>query len=253
MEITSYLSECIKTQTPVAFLKYGDGEYLAALGQSGCNCDRDTYTETLKNGLIKSFSYMIDHGPNTFVGIWHDGNHIDFWNTFVEKPIRVAKYHTVIMDYDHINDKIELLKTIKESPLKKIYICNPLMVRAKILLNIDHMVHVPFNNWVDTQFDSILNQVKSIIDPEEQYIILTSAGMGAKILVGELTKLFPKNIYIDIGSGLDKICTKKTSRGWEPIYEDFMNLLAHIIPSGWESPEYEYIFSEAQGKIGVHI
>jgi hypothetical protein len=253
MEITGYLSECIKTQTPVAFLKYGDGEYLAALGNSGCNCDRDTYTEVLKDGLIKSFSYMVDHGPNTFVGIWHDGNHIDFWNKFVEKPIRVAKYHTVIMDYDHINDKIDLLRTIKESPLKKIYICNPLMVRAKILLNIDHMVHVPFNNWVDTQIDSILNQVKSIIDPEEQNIILTSAGMGSKIMVGELTKLFPKNIYIDIGSGLDKICTKKTSRGWEPNYQEFMELLAHIIPLEWESSEYENIFNEAQTKIGVHL
>jgi hypothetical protein len=253
MEITAYLSECIKTHTPVAFLKYGDGEYLAALGNSGCNCDRDTYTDTLKNGLIKSFTYMIDHGPNTYVGIWHDGNHIEFWNKFVEKPIRIAKYHTVIMDYHNINDKIELLKTIKESSLKKIYICNPLMVRAKILLNIDHMVHVPFNNWVDTQFDTVLEEIKSHINPEEQTIILTSAGMGAKILIGELTKLFPKNIFIDIGSGLDKICTKKTSRGWEPSYQDFMNLLAHIIPSGWESPEYEYIFNEAQTKVGVHL
>jgi hypothetical protein len=196
---------------------------------------------------------MIDHAPNTYVGIWHDGNHIDFWKTYVKKPIRVAKYHTVIMDHDHRNEKIELLKTIKKSSLKKMYICNPLMVRAKILLNIDHMVHVPFNNWVDTQFDEVLNSVKSIINPEEQYIILTSAGMGAKILVGELTKLFPKNIYIDIGSGIDKICTKKTSRYWQPSYEEFMNELRDIIPSEWESPEYDYIFNDAQNKIGLNI
>jgi hypothetical protein len=115
------------------------------------------------------------------------------------------------------------------------------------------MVHVPFNNWVDTQFDTILNEIKSYINPDEQYIVLTSAGMGAKILIGELTKLFPKNIFIDIGSGLDKVCTKKTSRGWEPTYEDFMNLLSGIIPSGWDSIEYEYIFNEAQTKVGVHI
>ena len=255
MEITSYLSDCIKSKIPVAFLKYGDGEYLAALGHSGCNCDRDTYTETLKNGLLQSFTYMADNGPNTFIGIWHDGNHIEFWNKLVEKPIRVAKYHTVIMDHDHRNEKIELLRTIKESPLKKIYICNPLMVRAKILLNIDHMVHVPFNNWVDNEFDNVLNSIKKLIEsqPEEQYIILTSAGMGAKILIGELTKSFPKNMYIDIGSALDKICTKKTSRGWEPSYEEFIQHLGDIIPSGWESQEYQWIFDEAQHKVGVHI
>ena len=112
MEITSYLSDCIKSKIPVAFLKYGDGEYLAALGNSGCNCDRDTYTETLKNGPLQSFTYMVDNGPNTFIGIWHDGNHIEFWNKLVEKPIRVAKYHTVIMEHDHRNEKIELLRTI---------------------------------------------------------------------------------------------------------------------------------------------
>jgi hypothetical protein len=120
-------------------------------------------------------------------------------------------------------------------------------------LNIDHMVHVPLNNWVDSKFDNILDSVKSLINPEEQYIILTSAGMGAKMLVGELTKLFPKNIYIDIGSGLDKICTKKTSRYWQPSYEEFMNELRDIIPSDWESCKYNYIFDEAQNNIGLNI
>jgi hypothetical protein len=159
------------------------------------------------------------------------------------------------MDHDHRNEKIDLLRTIKQSALKKIYICNSLMVRAKILLNIDHMVHVPFNNWVDTEMEYILNEIKSYINsnPDEQYIILTSAGMGAKILISELTKLFPKNIYIDIGSGLDKICTKKTSRYWQPSYEEFMNELRDMIPSNWESPEYDNIFNEAQHKLGLNI
>ena len=253
MEITGYLSECIKTQTPVAFLKYGDGEYYASLGHSGCNCDRDTYTKVLRDGLIQSFSFMVDQGPNTFVGIWHDGNHIEFWKRFVKNSVQVAKYHTVIMDADHRNEKVELLRTIKKSPLKKIYVCNPLMVRARPLLNIDHMVHVPFNNWVDHQFDTILTQVKSCVNVEEPCIVLTSAGMGAKILIGELTKLFPKNIYIDVGSALDKICTKKTSRGWEPSYEELMTLLSDLIPPSWESAEYDNIFIDAQTKMGVHL
>jgi len=255
MEITTYLSQCIQNKTPVAFLKYGDGEYGAALGHKGHNCDRDVYNDVLKNGLIDSIRFMVDNGPNTYIGIWHDGNHIEFWNKHVNKPIRVAKYHTVIMDGDRNTEKAELLKTIKESPLKKIYICNPLMVRAKILLNIDHMIHVPFNNWVDTEFNTILEQVNAVMNESvnEPCIVLTSAGMGAKLLIGELTKLYPQNIYIDIGSGLDKICTKKTSRGWEPSYDDFMRILADIIPSNWESSEYQQIFNEAVYKVGVHL
>lgn len=255
MEITNYVSHCIKEKTPVAFLKFGDGEYAAAAGHAGHNCDRDTYTDSLKNGLINSMQNMVNNGPNTFIGIWHDGNHIDFWKSFVERPIRTAKYHTVVMDGENTAEKVNLLKTIKESSLKKIYVCNPLMVRAKILLNIDHMIHVPFNNWVDTKFEAIFEEVKNAChaDVNEPCIVLTSAGMGAKMLISELTKLYPQNIYIDIGSGLDKICTKKTSRGWEPSYEDFMRILADIIPHGWESPEYQRVFDEAVHKLGVHL
>jgi hypothetical protein len=252
MEITQYLTECIRRKTPVAFCKYGDGEYDAAQGYSGHNCDKDRYTDTLRNGLLTSFAYMVDEAPNTFIGIWHDGGHIDFWKTLVQKPIQISKYHTIIMDSDKRAEKVELLKTIKESTLKKIYICNPLMVRAKSLLNIDYMIHVPFNNWVDTQFDEILKSIQACIKDDEQYIVLTSAGMGAKMLIGELSKLYPTNIYLDVGSGLDKICTKKTSRGWEPSYEEFMNDLRELLPENWESDEYQQIFEDARHTLGQH-
>ena len=254
MEITSYLSECIKTKTPVVFFKLGDGEYYAVLGIKGYNCDGDTYTDFLKNGLIDSIQYMVDNGPNTYIGKWYDETHIEFWNKYVNKPIQYAKYHTIILDGENTQEKVELLKTIKESPLKKIYICNELMVRAKILLNIDHMIHVPFNNWVDTEFNTILKQVKTVMNINvEPCIILTSAGMGAKLLIGELNKIYPQHIYIDVGSALDKICTTITSRGWEPSYEEFMRILADIIPEDWESPIYNLIFYKAYYEIGLHL
>ena len=252
MEITKYLSECIQTKTPVSFSKYGDGEYNAANGHSGHNCDNDNYTDKLRQGLLSSFQYMVDEAPNTYIGIWYDRENTVFWNSLVKKPIQFAKYHTIIMDHENRAEKVELLKTIKESKLKKIYVCNPLMIRAKSLLNIDFMIHVPFNNWVDTQYDDILNSIKSCIMDGEQYIIMTSAGMGAKILIGELSKLYPNNIYLDIGSAFDKICTKKTSRGWEPSYEEFMNDLRELLPDDWESSEYQSIFDEAKHKLGIH-
>ena len=252
MEITNYLTECIRTKTPVSFSKYGDGEHSAANGHQGHNCDNDNYTDKLRQGLLSSFQYMVDEAPNTYIGIWHDGGHIDFWKSLVKKPIQIAKYHTIIMDHENRAEKIELLKTIKQSALKKIYICNPLMVRAKTLLNIDFMIHVPFNNWVDTQYNDIFESIKTCIRDGEQCIIMTSAGMGAKILISELTKIYPNNIYLDMGSALDKICTKKTSRGWEPSYEEFMNELRELLPHDWESSEYQPIFDEARYKLGVH-
>jgi len=252
MEISRYLVECIQNQTPVSFSKYGDGEYFAATYLNGENCDQDKFTEKLAEGIRTSFQYMVDEAPNTYVGIWHCGNHIDFWSTLVKKPIRIAKYHSIIMDSDHRSDKIDIFKAIKNSSLKKIYICNPLMVRAKSLLNIDHMIHVPFNNWFDTKKDDILQEIESYIETDQQSIILTSAGMGAKVLIAELSKKYPQNIYLDIGSGLDKVCTKKSSRGWEPSYNELIHDLQELLPDDWESPIYEPIFVAAKQKLGLH-
>jgi len=253
MEITTYLIDCVKQKIPVAFAKYGDGEQLAASGINGCNCDRDPYTDKLKNGIIDSFKYMVDHAQNSYIAIWPFNDAIEYWKQFVEKPIRNVDYCAIIMAGEKNEKKIDLLKAIKESQLKKIYICNPLMKRAKILLNIDHMIHVPLNNWVDSELENILDTIKSIITANEQFIILTSAGMGAKILISELCKLFPNNIYLDVGSALDQICTKKKSRGYEPSYEQAIENLKDIIPEDWDSPEYNYIYNEAYYNIGYHI
>jgi hypothetical protein len=77
--------------------------------------------------------------------------------------------------------------------------------------------------------------------------------MGSKILISELYKQFPNNIYLDIGSAIDQICTKKKSRGYEPSYEQSIENVKDIIPADWDSPEYEYIYNEAYYNIGYHV
>jgi hypothetical protein len=255
MEITNIITEAIHNKTPISFSKYGDGEYLCANSYLGANCDRDPYTEKKKNGLIDSFRYMVNELPNTYIGVCSDDpKQFNYWTGLTRSKINFSKYHTIIMDNDHVNDKINLYKAIKFSTMKKIYICNPLMIKAKLLLNIDYMLHVPFNNWFDTNFDYYLKYLKNIIKPDEQYIVITSAGMGAKILICELSKIFPNNIYLDFGSAIDKICTKRTSRGWEPSYETFMELLKDLINEDeWNNPGFNGIYEQAKYKLGVHI
>ena len=253
MDITKDIAEAIINRTPISFSKYGDGEFYCANSYKGSNCDRDNYTEDKKKMLIKSFKYMVDEVPNSYIGIWHDINQKKFWEGLCKNNVKWVKYHTIIMDNDSIHEKVNLYKTIKESSMKKIYICNPLMIKAKILFNIDYMVHVSYNNWFDTQFEGLMIQLKNIIQPSEQYIIMTSAGIGAKVLIYELSKLFPNNIYLDFGSAIDKICTKKTSRGWEPSYEVFMELLKDMLPDEWNDEKYNNIYEESKSKLGVHL
>jgi hypothetical protein len=258
MEITKIITESIQKENAISFLKYGDGEYICATtsNYNAANCDMDFYSENKKNKLIEAFKFMVDKRPNTFIGLWHNSSFSDYWQSLVDKKINFAKYHTLIMDNNNIDEKVLLYKTIKLSKMKKIYVCNPLLVKAKILFNIDYMVHVPFNNWFDNHFFDVLENIKNIINNEDEntkFIIMTSAGMSAKILIYELSQKFPNNIYLDFGSANDKICTKKTSRGWEPDYETFIELLKDIIPNDWNDPSYDYIYDEAKGKLGVHL
>jgi hypothetical protein len=61
-------------------------------------------------------------------------------------------------------------------------------------------------------------------------MILFSAGMGAKYLISVLHKLYPKAIYIDIGSAFDTICTGIVTRKCYSSYTDLVNYLSPIMP-----------------------
>ena len=261
MDITNYLSYCIDNKIPVSFSKYGDGEYFCCITKNGGNnCDNDNYTENLKNCLITSFKYIVDNTNNGYIGLWHTNNEnaVNYWKSLVNNDIKFAKYHTIINYFleetdDETNDKVKLLKTIKQSNLKKIIICNDLLIKSKMLLNIDHVVNVPYNNWFDKYFEILMNSLKEIINKDEQYIIITCCGMGAKVVIAELHKLYPNNIYLDFGSAIDEICTKKNSRTINNNYEEYKNIYSDLISNDWDDPKYDYIYTLAKIKMGVHL
>ena len=275
MDITNYLTECVTVRRPVVFLKYGDGEYCASMRFEGCNCDQDQYTDRLSQGLIDSFRYMVERTTNAYLGLWPDPVHQSYWESLTPRWVNSANYHTIIMDGHATQGKVNLLQAIRDSPLNKIMICNPLMVKAQSLLRLTHLYHVPFNNWVDVMLPSVIQGVTQLIQGVSQptlelnqlisatacvtatrpapAIIITAAGMGSKLLVAELHRRFPECLYLDFGSALDQLCTKKTSRGWEPNYEQQLFDCRHLIPADWDHPRYEYIYREAQSKVGLHL
>jgi hypothetical protein len=255
-EITNYLSECIKNKIPVSFSKYGDGEYFAVTGKDGANCDNDKYTQKLKNNLVESFRFLVKNNNNAYIGYWPDLDHVTFWKNIVDNhDIKWANYHTIIMDGNNQSEKINLYKTIRFSTLKKIIVCNPLLIKSKILFNIDYVVNISLNNWFDTQYENILSQIRDIMNnnANEQFIVITCCGMGAKVLIGNLVMSNPNNIYLDFGSAIDKICTKKNTRGGGLSYEQLVTDLKDIIPDDWNDSKYDYIYDEANNKLGTHI
>jgi hypothetical protein len=257
MEITSYLSECIIQNKPVSFSKYGDGEYFCANSYSGHNCDKDNYTEKKKQGLIDAFTYLSNNVPHAYFGAWHGNIHKEFWEKFVDekkKPVKWARYHSIILDndhateYDNIQDKIQLYKTIHYSSLNKYIVCNPLLIKSQLLFNTTAMINVNFRNWFDNDFENVVEQMSSLLSKnisDKPDIVITCCGMASKILIYELTKRFPNNIYLDFGSAIDVICTKKRTRSSCISYEEFYEHMKEIIPNNWNDPIYQSIYNKA--------
>ena len=254
MDITKYLVECVENNVPVSFSKYGDGEFYCATGYTGSNCDNDSYTPKKALGIINSFKYMVDEAENSYIGLWDNSETKQFWESIVSKPVRWSKYHSILFDEHNDETKAELYKAIKKSKFNKIIICNELLIKSKSLFDADHIIIVPFNNWFDQLFESYLDTITNIIQTDSRPpLVITCCGMSAKIMICELYKRFPNGIYLDFGSGLDKLCTKRESRGFPHSYEYLINLLKDILPDDWESDKYNYIYEQARHKLGIHL
>lgn len=272
-QAADYLAYCVNNKVPVSFLKYGDGEYQCSQLYPGHNCDSDQYTISLSNGILNSFKYLGEK-ENILIGGWHSDERIcNYWQSLVQKPINWVDYHSIIIDVKDIttsegekvlNNKIDLFKSIQNTQLPKIIVCNELLQRAGIFLKADKMVYVPLRNWFDKYFGKILQQIISVIQEvcggadsaaTSQCIIIFSTGMSSKVLVGELHKIFPQNIYLDFGSALDLLCTQRDSRGRGYSYETLCEKLAPILPTDeiWNDPKYNVIYSIAKKQLGIHL
>ncbi len=254
MDIHTQLIYSIQNNKPISFLKLGDGEINCMQGHWGSNCDNDNYTEKLKNRLIESCKFLIMYCNNVYLGKWHGGESYTFVERLTPSKPLWADYHTLLFEKTNDLKKVEILKAIKESKRKKIIVCNPLLIKAKILLDASHIVHVGFNNWFNSDFDTVLEQVLSAIGEEDgNHIVITCAGMGSKVLLTELVKKFPNGIYLDYGSGLDQLCTKRDTRNWPFTYDHLVDICGEIIPENWNDPSYDYIYEEAKARLGTHL
>ena len=108
------------------------------------------------------------------------------------------------------------------------------------------MINVNYNNWFDESFNEILEKLKNEIGSTEQPMILSSCGMGSKILIAELSKLYPKGIFLDIGSAVDYLCLKYDTRGRKYMYNDLVNIFAEILPSDWNDLKYDELYIQSR-------
>ena len=239
---TQELTRRIVANEPCGFIKYGDGEYYAAIQLPGHNIDRTPYSPLLGEKMVESFKYMTTI-PHLMFGAWHDPLKVDYWNSLSGAPPNWVNYHTVIIDNLEDPDKMPSYKAIKESRRYKIYVANAEMKKANYLLNNNAHIVVHPSNWFDMDYENVLAAVCTTISKASTgastgAMLLTSAGMGAKPLIADVLRQYPETIVIDIGSALDTICTKRDTRGFghvHGIYHDQLcDYLRPIVPENWD-------------------
>ena len=235
MNSTQQLTWYIKNNIPCMFLKYGDGEFNAANYYEGQNCDGTRYSRNLGDAIRESFVYNSSQA-NAMIAAWHDTSNKEFWESLGGTPPNWVEYHTLLLDSndEDATEKVELYRAIKESSRKKIYVANPRMLRAMDVFALDRFIPIDGSHWFDTDYNEILADVSSEIINDSNTLILTSAGMGAKKLVSDLHRRFPRAIYIDVGSGFDTLCTKIPTRACSPSYEQICIYLRSLLPPNWE-------------------
>lgn len=199
----------INQNKPFTYAKYGDGEYLVSINRKGHNCDHTPYTSKLSNAVIHSYKYLASL-QNSYIGRWFDDSIVYKYFENIIKPTWADYCAFIFGTKEQFENKLPLLKTIRNATQQKIYICNDANSAVAPLFKIDNTIIVHPSNWFENNYDLILQQTRdSIINPNS-IIIMTSAGMGAKPLLADLRKLYPYAILIDIGSGFDLFVYKKS-------------------------------------------
>jgi hypothetical protein len=258
---TQIITEKIRNQEPVVFLKFGDGEYQCIeKPYYRHNCDGDSYTPELRAGLISSFKYIITQ-PNVFIGAWHTSEVRDFWKRLAGADaarIQWADYHTIIIDkedlkkHEALEIKRNLLKSIQESPLPKIIVCNELLSKMGLLFGNSKIINVSLRNWYVDVLE-IFKKIEKVLEQNGKSILLFAAGQGTKVLISNLYNLYPENVYLDVGSGLDLLCSKKDSRGRGYSYDELYNVLCEMLPESWNDVKYNVLYEKAESELGIHL
>ena len=228
MDIIKFIQE----NKPFIFAKFGDGEYYASKKEQGGYCDGTPYTSKLSDGIIESFIYL-SKLPNVYIGKWLDFKGVaDYFQSLTPNTVNWENYNILISKSrdEFLNRALPYFKAIRNAKQQKIYVCNSTMVDlSKHILNIDNHIVIDSVNWFELNYDEVLNNVLTSVNDPNNTLILTSAGMGAKVLIADIHKKFPNVIIIDIGSALDLICSHRRTRDYHVLNETDITDISNAI------------------------
>lgn len=196
-----YYIALIKGGIPFSFVRYGDGEWHAILGDPGENCDGHAYFESLGKELSDSLHQPFFHA--TIPAVKHVG--------MMRVGAYLAKHNLRDMEWHDGNVfvvaalKGELLPLVQEMRNRRLVYVGPhfLLSFATEILGAERFLTVPAVNCY-LQIDVTMQRLRSILDQNPPDIVGFSASMTTNALI---SRLFPdygdRTTFIDFGSLFD--------------------------------------------------
>jgi hypothetical protein len=224
--------EKFKNNEKIIITKFGDGEYLNMTLKhiDETNCDGDPYTYEFGIRLRESFLNLIERSDNEniYLGRWHTIEVYCFYymlyydyvikNNKQIKQIPFTHYHFIYPDNEFdLNDNklFEFVKMINTSTKYKIIMSNNTNKKLQIIFNGNFYIEIPKSSWCKNGlYNQIKDKIVELLNINNDAIVIMAGGMGSKVLIAEISLLYPKVSFIDIGSGFDILASKNDSRGW---------------------------------------
>lgn len=209
----NYLIDCLNNNTPIALVKFNDGELYAMSDKKGTNCDNHKYFPNLKNDLINAYNNLSDKAYLSEYSVRkaNDPQWCRVTKT-LKKPNDLFKEYLLLHDTNGVLNKdfANIYRAIAKSSQPKVLIA-PKRINAERFLNVEYRIDVPLINAytnIHTMLKESLKYASSIPNP----LFIMCCGFCSCILASEILKVNPNASILDVGSGLDPLfpgCTRK--------------------------------------------
>lgn len=191
----------LRKQTPFAFMRWGDGEIRAVMGDNQPNCDGHDRKGALVDGLC---SVLVDqHEKQTLYMGYQSTRHSSAYRPFITNTYSGIKWSNADILHQASTDGVfedfllvfselfdEGVSTMLLSGNEKLY--NTIEISTFIQLK-------PQNSF----FKHSLTELENHIIKHDPDVVLFAASMASNVWIAELWKKYPNKIFIDVGSVLD--------------------------------------------------
>lgn len=195
---------------PVAFSRWGDGEWSAILGRPGANCDGQAYTPSLRTAL----GDVLRRRPTYSLGIQRlarrrMGADIDAW--LAQEGLSDLPWTEAgILHTASINAALEpFLEALRARPPILVGPARLARLESRFPL-VDHVVIPDTAAW-DVRAQLLREGVEAL-DCHPGAPVIVSAGMGANVLIDHWVTTHPDRCLIDTGSLWDPYVGVATRR-----------------------------------------